>query len=190
MVKDYCESVNKVLNALVEAALKAGAPEGLSPTNALRVLEKVCRDYDAAVTKAKRLGYTSLANALQALGQRGIDNVPSKFKVYPDQWVVQGGLEWREIWFEGKRTMRSYKTKTVTPELAQRQCNQVQPHLSTLLKVLPESQLEDVIKSLYETYKEETYETFVDTVFYMLRLCLSPEDTEDTEVTEAEVSVG
>jgi hypothetical protein len=56
--------------------------------------------------------------------------------------------------------------------------------------VLPESQLEDVIKSLYETYKEETYETFVDTVFYMLRLCLSPEDTEDTEVTEAEVSVG
>ena len=85
--------IGPVLSALVEQAFSLGMKkDGFSLSNAWKRCDKALRDFETLKEKADKLGYSSPAMALKALGQikdfqADITHLPEVFHTVPDIWL-------------------------------------------------------------------------------------------------------
>lgn len=152
--------------------------DGLNTTNAQRAVSKAVEEFVEARQQAKDNGYSSLAYALKALGQKTPElQLPEWAQYAPPHWSNETELERVEHWQKPKL----YKKKAVTPLQAQHQLDRLKPTLKLVLDELewdPE-ELEQVKKAL----NTESYSDFQESLFDFLRGL-----AEDTEEATTETS--
>jgi hypothetical protein len=155
----------KVLNL----ATKAGAkPGGLNLGNALKTLESCVTDRETYETEVKALGYTSLAVALKALGQktRHLVDLPDALRYAPRHWVYETYYRTEEVWKNGKRVPKKVLERGVNARTAQRQRAGLEQSLQELWYLvltnedLTQSEKDDYLNSVVQSYKTDTYFNF------------------------------
>jgi hypothetical protein len=173
------EGYNQETNRL--GLLLGVSPDGLNTPNAQRAVSKAVLELVEARQQAKDNGYSSLAFALKALGQKTPDLQLPEWALYaPSHWTVEPGVE-KVQHVKNSRTVDStYKVKGVTALQAQHQLNRLKPTIKLVLDELNWDPEETVkVKDALTTL---SYTDFQQELFGFLRRVT--EKGEDEAVTE------
>ena len=176
---EKAENLAEELNRL--ALLLGVSPDGLNTPNAQRAVSKAVGELVEARQQAKDNGYSSLAVALKALGQKTPDlQLPEWAQFAPAHWINETTLETVEHW----RKTKLYKKKAVTPVQAQKQLDGIKKWIKLVLDELegrPDQQ--ENVKVAFMTL---SYEDFFDRLLSFLRG--DPDEEDEEEATENTVS--
>lgn len=154
---------------VAETAVNLGAkPYGLNEKNALLTVLRAAENYAECETEVKALGYTSLAVALKALGQktRHLVDLPDALRYAPRHWVYESFYRTEEVWKNGKRVPKKVLERGVNARTAQRQRAGLEQSLQELWYLvltnedLTQSEKDDYLNSVVQSYKTDTYFNF------------------------------
>jgi hypothetical protein len=178
------EQLAEEINRL--ALLLGATPAGLNTTNAQRSVAKAVEELVEAREQAKELGYSSLAFALMALGQKKPElQLPDWAHYAPAHWVVETGVQHVEHWKNGKLVTTHYKDKEVTAIQAQRQLDRLKPYLSEVLEKLDWDPAE--VENVKEVFLTQSHKEFEDGLLNFLRSATSEDQVEETSQTDPEL---
>jgi hypothetical protein len=178
------EQLAEEINRL--ALLLGATPAGLNTTNAQRSVAKAVEELVAAREQAEELGYSSLARALMALGQKKPElRLPDWARIAPAHWVVETGVQKVEHWKNGNIITTHYKVKEVTGIQAQRQLDRLKPYLSEVLESLNWEPAE--VENVKEAFLTQSHREFEDGLLNFLRGDTSEEQVEETNQVDPEL---
>jgi len=178
------EQLAEEINRL--ALLLGVTPAGLNTTNAQRSVAKAVEELVAAREQAEELGYSSLAFALMALGQKKPElRLPDWARFAPAHWVVETGVQNVEHWKNGGRVTTHYKVKEVTAIQAQRQLDRLKPYLSEVLEKLDWDPAE--VENVKEAFLTQRHREFEEGLLNFLRGDRTGEQVEETSQTDHEL---
>jgi len=181
---EKAENLAEELNRL--ALLLGVSPGGLNTPNAQRAVSKAVVELVEARQQAKDNGYSSLAVALKALGQKTPDlQLPLWAQFAPAHWTKEASVETIYYWKNGRRVYAPKRNPAVTAVQAQRQLDGVKKWIKLVLDELegrPDQQ-----ENVKEAFMTLSYEDFFDRLLSFLRDDPYEEDEEE-EVTENTVS--
>ena len=181
---EKAENLAEELNRL--ALLLGVSPDGLNTPNAQRAVTKAVVELVEARQQAKDNGYSSLAVALKALGQKTPEpELPEWARFAPAHWVVKTGVQHVEHWKHGNIVKTHYKVKEVTAIQAQRQLDRLKPYLSEVLEKLDWEPAE--VENVKEAFLTQSHREFEDSLLNFLRGDTSEDQVEETSQTDPEM---
>jgi hypothetical protein len=142
--------------------------DGLNVDNALKSVSRAIDQYVECGELVLQNGYSSLAFALKALGQKKLQKqFPDWCSVYPDHWLQEMELRKEEAWANGRSVARLYKVPEVTHWRTQKNLDSLKPVLLRVFNELDWNpiQLEEVRKA----YNSKSYHDFQHKLYDFLR---------------------
>jgi len=163
------EQAAKHAETLTQAAIDLGVPSaGLNVDNAVRSVVKAARSYAEAEDQARELGYTSLATALKALGQkRTFIHVPLELTIAPSHWQAERKYVTEDIGFHrGRRSERKRVIAAIDAVKAQQMLQRLLPVMDEYCEAANEEELEDMKKGFhalsYKHFARALYESVAE----------------------------
>jgi len=158
------EQAARHAETLTQVAIELGVPQaGLNVDNAVKSVTKAARAHAEAEDRARELGYTSLATALKALGQkRTFLHVPTELTIAPSHWQAQRHYTSEPIGFvRGQRSERKRLVEEVTAVKAQRMLQQLLPAMNEYC----EGATQEDIDAMKEGFLTQSYKEFSRALF-------------------------
>jgi len=179
------EQAAKHAETLTQVAIELGvSPAGLNADNAVRAVVKAARGYTEAEDRARELGYTSLATALKALGQkRTFLHVPTELTIAPSHWQTPRQYVTEEAGFlRGCRVERKRALAAVDAVKAQQMLQRLLPVMDEYCEAADQEELQ----AMKEGFLTQTYQDF-STALYEAVAELRGREFEDEEETPVQL---
>ena len=179
---EKAENLAEELNRL--ALLLGVSPDGLNTPNAQRAISKAVVELVEAKQQAKDNGYSSLAVALKALGQKTPDlQLPLWAQFAPAHWTKEASVETIYYWKNGRRVEAPKRNPAVTAVQAQKQLDGIKKRIKLVLDELEGHP--DERENVKEALMTLSYDDFSNRLFSFLRC---DEEGDDEVVMENTVS--
>ena len=153
------EQAAKHAETLTQVAIELGvSPAGLNADNAVRAVVKAARGYAEAEDRARELGYTSLATALKALGQKQTFlHIPTELTIAPSHWQAPRRYVTEDAGFlKGRSCQRKRAIAAVDAVKAQQMLQRLLPAMDEYCEAADQEELE----AMKEGFHTQTYQEF------------------------------
>lgn len=174
MFVDAHGSIDKVAayaEKVKQLAIMIGVSEkGLNCHNALLACEKALGELMDYRREAEALGKPlSAIIKSHKESSRTLSSVPSELNFAPPHWVEESSFEKVSVWKNSRKVDKIYKTKEVTPAMAQRLRSGLQGQLESLFNMVKDQDWSEEVKESYkkdviDCYRKESYREFSETL--------------------------